>query len=86
MTQGRRACQPSQKRARSGAAKARARPPARLSIKNGISQKQATIVHPRRRSDRRVPILKRQRARKTNRNPGRSLEKTRGETHQEASR
>ena len=85
MTQGRRACQPSQKRARSGAAKDRARPPARLSRKKGISQKQATIVHPRRRSARRVPILKRQTARKTNRNPGRSLEKARGDTHQEAS-
>ena len=78
MTQGRGVSQPSQKRARSGAAKERDRPPDRLSRKNGMSQKQATIAHPRRRSARRVPILKRQIARKTNRNPARSLAKVQG--------
>ena len=38
MPLGQSSCQESQKKARSGAAKARASPPARLSRKNGMSQ------------------------------------------------
>ncbi len=58
MSQGRFASQPSQKRARSGAAKERDRPPDRLSRKNGISQKHGHQGPPQAAVDKAGPDLK----------------------------